>query len=135
MTEDEFKAKIFQFLTLLMTDMDAAEAMMGEGFVWDNFLPEHVPFGGHYVGLVGMKQFFAEMGENWVIGEIVFSDIIISQDGKRCAAVGVEKNGKAIPTGKVTDMEFVWIFRTNEAGQFTYVREYNDTNVMGQAFA
>ena len=56
-------------------------------------------------------------------------------DGRRCAAVGVEKNGKALPTGRVTDMEFVWIFRTNEAGQFSYVREYNDTNVMGQAFA
>ena len=29
MTEDEFKAKIYQFLTHLMTDMDAAAEMRG----------------------------------------------------------------------------------------------------------
>ncbi len=31
-------------------------------------------------------------------------------------------------------MAFVWIFKTNDAGQFTYVREYNDTNAIGGTF-
>jgi hypothetical protein len=31
-------------------------------------------------------------------------------------------------------MAFVWIFKMNDAGQFTCVREYNDTNTIGQTF-
>ncbi len=134
MTDDDFKTKINQFLAYLMTDMDAAAGMMAEGFVWENFLPENVPFGGRYEGIEGMKTYFAQLGANWEIGGLDFSEIIVSADGRRCAAIGVERNGKALSTGKSCDMAFVWIFKTDDAGRFTYVREFNDTHVIGQTF-
>ena len=60
--------------------------------------------------------------------------VIISDGGKRFAAIGVERDGKALVTGKNCDMAFLWIFKMNDAGQFTYVREYNDTNAIGRTF-
>jgi len=63
-----------------------------------------------------------------------FSELIVSADGRRCAAIGLERAGKALSTGRSCDMAFVWIFKTNDAGQFTYVREYNDTNAIGGTF-
>ena len=134
MTEDDYKNKIIQFLTLLMTDMDKAAPMMADGFVWENYLPDHVPFGGRFEGVEGMVTFMRLLADNWEIGELDISEVIVSDDGMRFAAVGVERAGKALSTGKVCDMAFVWIFKTNEDGQFTYVREYNDTNAIGQTF-
>ena len=134
MTEDDYKNKIGQFITLLATDMDAAGELMADGFVWENFLPDNVPFGGRYEGVEGMTAYFAQLAENWEIGGLEISEIIASEDGRRFAAIGVEQNGTALSTGKSCDMAFVWIFKTNEAGQFTYVREYNDTHAIGQTF-
>ena len=73
-----------------------------------------------------------QLAENWEIGGLDISKVIISDGGKRFAAIGVERDGKALATGKSYDMAFVWIFKMNDAGQFTYVREYNDTNAIGQ---
>ena len=134
MTDADYQDKITQFLTLLMTDMEAAGGMMAEGFVWENFLPDNVPFGGRYEGLDGMKTYFAQLGETWEIGGLDFSEIIVSDDGKRIAAVGVERNGKALATGKSCYMDFVWIFKLDDSGRFTYVREFNDTHTIGQTF-
>jgi ketosteroid isomerase-like protein len=48
--------------------------------------------------------------------------------------VGYEKNGKAIPTGKVFDLPFVWVVKFNEDGKISYLREHNDTAAIGDAF-
>ena len=134
MTDDDCKAKILEFITALITDMDKAETMMADGFVWENFLPENVPFGGTYEGIEGMKAYFGELAANWEIGGLDIPEVIVSADGRRFAAIGVEQNGKALSTGKSCNMPFVWIFKTDEAGKFSYVREYNDTHVIGQTF-
>ena len=57
MAEDDCKAKILQFITLLVTDMDEAARMMADGFVWKNYLPDQVPFGGRYEGVEGMPAY------------------------------------------------------------------------------
>ena len=75
-----------------------------------------------------------QLAENWEIGGLDISEVIISDGGKRFAAIGVERDGKALVTGKYCDMAFVWIFKINDAGQFAYVREYNDTNAIGRTF-
>ena len=134
MTEDDFKKKILQFVTLLISDMDAAAGMMADGFTWENRLPDNVPFGGRYEGTTGMQRYFDQLAENWEIGGLDIAEVIVSGDGKRCAAIGVETNGKALSTGVRRDIAFVWIFKTNDDGRFTYVREYNDTHAMYQAF-
>jgi len=134
MTEDGFKEKILQFVTLLTSDMDAAAEMMADGFAWENRLPDNVPFGGRYEGVEGMKRYFDQLANNWEIGALDIAEVIVSGDGKRCAAIGVEANGKALSTGNRRDIAFVWIFKTGDDGRFTYVREYNDTHAMFQAF-
>jgi len=82
----------------------------------------------------GLTTYMHQLAENWEIGELDILEVIISHGGKRFAAIGVERDGKALATGKNCDMAFVWIFKINDAGQFTYVREYNDTNAIGQTF-
>jgi len=134
MTEDGIKKKILQFVTLLTSDMDAAAEMMADGFAWENFLPDNVPFGGRYEGVAGMSRYFDQLANSWEIGELDIVEVIVSDDGRRCAAIGVETNGKALSTGTRRDIAFVWIFKTDEDGRFTYVREYNDTHAMYQAF-
>ena len=81
-----------------------------------------------------MTTYMHQLAENWEIGGLDISEVIISDGGKCFAAIGVERDGKALATGKNCDMAFVWIFKINDAGQFTYVREYNDTNAIGQNF-
>jgi len=134
MTNDSFKNKILRFITLLESDMAAAADMMADGFVWENRLPENVPYGGRYEGVAGIRRYFEELADCWQIGELDISEIIVSEDGKSCAAIGVETQAKALPTGRRADIAFVWIFKTDGDGRFTYVREYNDTHAMYQAF-
>ena len=134
MTEDGFKTKILQFVTLLTSDMDAAAEMMADGFAWENRLPDNVPFGGRYEGAAGMKRYFDQLAESWEIGGLDIAEVIVSEDGRRCAAIGVETNARALSTDTRRDIAFVWVFKTDEDGRFTYVREYNDTHAMYQAF-
>ena len=96
--------------------------------------PENVPYGGRYEGVAGIRRYFEELADCWQIGELDISETIVSEDGKSCAAIGVETQAKALPTGRRADIAFVWIFKTDGDGRFTYVREYNDTHAMYQAF-
>lgn len=50
------------------------------------------------------------------------------------AVTGVEKNGKALSTGRSCNMDFVWKFQFTDAGKIRYVREYNDTFAVAQTF-
>ena len=62
-------------------------------------------------------------------------DVIATDTETRIlAATGVERNGKAIHTGRTCDMEFVWEFRFTPDGKLAYVREYNDTASIGGTF-
>lgn len=132
--EDECRDKILNFVHLLVTDMESAKKLMSDDFVWENYLPAHVPFGGRYEGALGMEKYIAQLAENWEIGEILFDEVIVSDDGKKFAVIGAENNGKSLTTGKACDMDTVWIVKLNDDGLFSYVREYNDTNAMGQAW-
>ena len=132
--EVKYRDKLLGFVHLLVTDMDSAAKLMADGFVWENYLPEHVPFGGRYEGLEGMKRYIGQLGEHWIIGEIDFFEIVVSEDERKFVAIGMEKEAKAVGTGKSCDMATVWVAKLNESGAFTYVREYNDTDAMGQAW-
>ena len=64
MTEDGIKKKILQFVALLTSDTDAAAEMMTDGFAWENFLPDKVPFGGRYAGVAGMSRYFDQLANS-----------------------------------------------------------------------
>ena len=122
------------FLMLLFSDYQASTDMMSDDFVWENFLPEHIPFGRSYKGADGMKTYIDELAEAWGLGEIVFHDYIYDPETRILAATGVEKNGTALSTGRSCNMDFIWEFRFTKDGKICYVREYNDTNAIAGAF-
>lgn len=132
--EEECRDKILNFVHLLVTDMASAKKLMSDDFVWENFLPAHVPFGGRYERASGIEKYIALLAEHWEIGEILFDEVIVSEDGKKFTVIGTEKDGKSLKTGKSCDMDTVWIVRLNDDGRFSYVREYNDTHTMGQTW-
>ncbi len=123
-----------KFMELLLTDFPATTKMLADDFVWENFLPGQVPFGGRYEGVSGLQKYLEQLSVAWVIGELVFHDFIFDPETRVLATPGVEKNGKAIPTGRSCDMPFVWEFRFAEDGKITYLREYNDTASIGGTF-
>ena len=118
----------------MLTDFPKCLEMISDDFVWENFLPPHVPFGGSYDGAAGLQTYLEQISANWVIGELVFHDFIFDPETKILAATGVEKNGKAISTGRACDMQFIWEFRFANDGKLKYVREYNDTASIGGTF-
>ena len=69
-----------------------------------------------------------------MIGVLEFTNFIFDTETNILAATGVEKNGKALATGRSCDMAFVWEFRFATDGKLTYIREYNDTAAIGATF-
>ncbi len=125
---------INRYFELLLSDFPESLKMMTDDFVWENFLPPHVPFGGRYEGALGLKTYFEQLAAAWEIGDLSFRDYIFDPETLICAATGIEKNGKALPTGRSCDMAFVWEFRFAQDGKLNYVREYNDTASIGCTF-
>ena len=123
-----------KYMELLLTDFPACTRMMADDFVWENFLPSQVPFGGRYEGAAGLQTYLEQLAAAWVIGELVFLDFIFDPETQILAATGVEKNGKSILSGRTCDMAFVWEFRFAEDGMLSYIREYNDTAAIGGTF-
>ncbi len=126
--------RVDAFMTNLLTDFEAVPAMITPEFAWDNFLPEQVPFGGHYEGLAGLQIYLGQLAAAWEIGELVFRDHVFDATNQRIAVFGVEKGGRSLLTGRACDMDFVWEFRFDPDGRVSYVREYNDTASIGATF-
>ncbi len=131
---DEATAKILGFINLCVTDLDAANEQLAGGFVWENYLPDHVPFGGRYEGPEGLARYLTQLGETWEIGELAVSETLVSNDGRAFSMIGVEKDGRSLVTGRSCDMAFVWIIKIDDDGKFVSLREYNDTAAMGGTF-
>ena len=134
MNKQQATDAVNKFCKLLFTDYPAAVEMMSDDFIWENFLPDHIPFGRSYEGTADMKTYINELAEAWEIGELVFHDYIYDPETRIMATPGVEKNGKALSTGRTCDMDFIWEFRFTEEGKVSYVREYNDTNTIADTF-
>ena len=129
----DYVALTREFYDLLLSDFEGAvEKFLADGFVWENPLPECVPFGGVYHGAEGLGAYFVGLSEAIEMSPLHF-DEMIGGDGV-VAAIGVEANTLVLPTGKRYDMPFVHIIRFNEEGKVTHVREYNDTREMVVAF-
>ena len=106
-----------QYFQLLLSDFPASAEMLSDDFVWENFLPANVPFGGRYEGVSELQQYLEQIAATWVIGELIFDHYIYDPETRTLAGVGVEKGGKALATGRSCDMSFVWEFRFNADGK------------------
>lgn len=126
--------RVKQYAAALKDDFEGSLEFLADDVVWINLLPAHVPFGGEYVGKPEVVRYFMLMAETFELGNYLWDDFDYIESGNTLVIVGVEKDGKALPTGKVFDLPFVWVVKFNEQGKICYLREHNDTAAIGDAF-
>ena len=109
----------------------AANRYLADDFLLENYLPEHIPFGGRYQGRAGLVQYLTELSHAIDMGPL---DIQAwTGDGAEVVLRGAEKS-LVKSTGKTYAMHFVHWLSFNEAGKIRNMREYNDTAEMADAF-
>jgi ketosteroid isomerase-like protein len=119
----------------LLTDPETAFAQyIDPQIVLENYLPEHVPFGGRYEGHQGLMQYLTQLAENHEMGSFEFADFYVDTDANTLIAVGAEKNAAGKAKGQRFDMPFAYVVKFNESGQMNYLREFNDTAAIGAAY-
>lgn len=128
------KEKMAQYFEAVHTDFASSLELLSEDITWINYLPPQVPFGGEYHGHDGVAQYFQQMAETFVLGQHDLEEWDFIETGDTLVIVGCEKGGKALSTGKVFDLAFVWVVRFDEQGRIRYLREHNDTAAIGGAF-
>jgi ketosteroid isomerase-like protein len=126
--------QIKRYADALKSDFEASLDFLADDVVWVNLLPEHVPFGGEYIGKPEVVSYFLLMAETFELGNYLWDEFEYIESGHELVIVGLEKDGKVIPTGKVFDLHFVWVVKFNEDGKICYLREHNDTAAIGDAF-
>lgn len=126
--------KIQRYAALVKSDFEASLDMLADDMVWINLLPSNVPFGGTYKGKEEILHYFGQMAATFEIGDYEWDKFEFIESGDTLVMVGFEKAGKAIPTGKVFDLHFVWVVKFNGEGKICYLREHNDTAAIGDAF-
>ncbi len=104
-----------------------------EDVLWINYVPPHLPYGGEYRGLNELAKLFAQYMAALEIGKLEFDEYFVTADDV-LIVTGNECESRVKSTGKHYTMPFVWVVRFNEHGKINYVREYNDTYPMAEAF-
>jgi uncharacterized protein len=89
-----------------------------------------LPWGGTYNGRSGVAQFFKALGESLEPQQFDLNDFI-AQDN-RVVVLGYQK-GRAKPTGRPYEIEFVHVWTIRDDGKFTEFRVYNDTASLVEA--
>ncbi len=89
-----------------------------------------VPWGGTYNGRSGVAQFFKTLGESLEPQQFDLNDFI-AQDNK-VVVLGYQK-GRAKPTGRPYEIEFVHVWTIRDDGKFVEFRVYNDTASLVEA--
>ena len=126
--------KLQHYAATMKSDFEASLDLLSDDVVWINLLPEHVPFGGTYRGKEEVVRYFMQMAEVFEIGDYEWEEFDYIESGNTLVMVGYEKDGRAIPTGRVFDLQFVWVIRFDDEGRICYLREHNDTAAIGDAF-
>lgn len=133
MSNTENAQRAEEFYTLLMTDFEAAtKKYIADGFIWENPLPDSIPFGGRYEGVDGLMTYLGALDAAIEMSPLNITDILA--DGPVVAVIGVEQDTRLKSNGKTYTMPFVHVLRFNEDGKIQHVREYNDTREMVAAF-
>ena len=126
--------KVKDFYQMIMTDTEAAIARyVSADIVWENPLPEGIPFGGRYEGVEGLVSYLTQLAGEIEMSPLNFTEIIADED--KAAAIGIEQNTLVISTGKSYTMPFVHVLKFNQDGKINYVYEYNVTSDMVKAFS
>ena len=126
--------KVKDFYQLIVADTQVAiERYVAEDIVWDNPLPENIPFGGRYNGIEGLVQYLTQLASEIEMSPLNFTEIIVGED--KAAVVGIEQDTRVISTGKTYTMPFVHVLKFNQEGKINHVYEYNVASEMVEAFS
>lgn len=127
--------RLKHYLETLATDPEKSFDLVADDVVWINMVPENVPWGGHCQGKEAvLRDYFEPLTESFVIGEHPADEFEFIESGNTVVMVGYEKDCKVLTTGKVFDLHFAWVVRFNDEGKISYLREYNDTAALGEAY-
>ena len=112
-------------------DVDSIMAMFADNAIMHGPAPSGVvPWGGTYNGRSGVAQFFKTLGESLEPQQFDLNDFI-AQDNK-VVVLGYQK-GRAKPTGRPYEIEFVHVWTIRDDGKFIEFRVYNDTASLVEA--
>lgn len=111
-------------------DAEAAIGILSEDIVWENPMPETVPFGGRYEGRMEVAGYWGKLDETLNMGGMEIDQMIAQDD--TVVVTGREKS-LVKATDRTYDINWVHLFKV-KSGQVFYVREYNNTAEMQQAF-
>jgi ketosteroid isomerase-like protein len=109
----------------------ACEKFLAPDFVLENFLPEHIPFGGRYEGTDGFLQYLGEMFGAIEIESLQMDEWVADS---RTVAVRGEDHGLVRANGRKYRMRFVHWLSFDDAGRIAVMREFNDTAALAEAF-
>lgn len=109
---------------------EAAAAMLAENIVWENPMPEEIPFGRRYEGREGVVRYWGELMETLDMGPMEVEQMIAQDD---TVVVTGREASTVKATGKNYDMQWVHLFKVAD-GKIVSGREYNNTAEMLKAF-
>ena len=120
--------------TVLTTPALAFADMTDPQIVWENYVPDHIPFGGRYEGMQELVRYLTELSMSITMGPLEYFEFYAETDTNTLLVVGRENNSVSKITGRTYNMPFVWVAKFNEDGRLIYCREHNDTCEMSAAF-
>ena len=134
MKPEELIERTRAFYQLALTELEKAleEYVVTEGFVWENPLPSHIPFGGTHEGNDGLRRYLALVNEHIEMNHFEFTEMVAQGDTVMAAG---HETSSVRSTGRTYDMDFVHVVKFTADGKIRTVREYNDTAAIGAAFA
>jgi ketosteroid isomerase-like protein len=134
MKPEELIERTRAFYQTALVDLEQALELYvaTEGFVWENPLPAHIPFGGTHEGHDGLRRYLALVNDAIEMNEFEFGEMVAQ--GDTVMAAGHEAS-RIRATGRSYEMDFVHLVKFTPDGRLLRVREYNDTASIGAAFA
>ncbi|NIB41504.1 nuclear transport factor 2 family protein [Pseudomaricurvus alkylphenolicus] len=109
---------------------EAAADLLSEDIEWHNPMPEQIPFGGEYRGRAAVIAYWTELMAALEMGPMEVDQMVAQDD--TVVVVGRESS-TARSTGKEYQIHWVHLYKITD-GKIVYVREYNHTAAMLQAF-
>lgn len=128
------EAAVQQFYTEFLGARDLAqfaEAHFTADIVWDNFLPDVIPFGGSWKGRESVVDYLLLMMGQIHIKAFDIERILVAGN---CAVIAGHEDSDVPATGRAYGMDWVHVLEFDETGKIARAREYNDTAAMQAAF-
>ena len=129
------EAAVQQFYTEFLGARDLAgfaETHFTTDIVWDNFLPEIIPFGGSWEGRAAVVDYLVLMMGQIRIKAFDIERILVAGNS---AVITGHEDSDVTSTGQGYGMDWVHILDFDDTGRVARAREHNDTAAMQAAFS